>query len=471
MRRKMHLLLIALVLASLAAACGPTPTPEVAEKVVKQTVVVEKEIEVTKEVERVVTPTRKPPGPTVIEVITQERWAPYVEKAVQVWNADHPDQQVELDALVLGYPDLRSKIITAAAGGKAPDLSLIDCIWVPEFAEAQYLVPLDELDPDWVDDVAKEDWYEGLTDQTSYDGQLYGLVTQTGTEHLYYRKDWFSAEGIQPPETWDELVEAALYFQQEDIREKYGMGDFSLGVLSSVKGGEATTVRWLMVLWSRGGTVFEDDQVVINGPEGKGALELFYDLVNTHKVVSPQSITWAWDETRKLFGAGKTAMFLGGSYEWAAIQDQTGWDLETMKANVGFIPMPAGPDGSPTTGTGGMAYSIYRQSENPELTFEILKLIVGEDLMYEFADATGQVPPRQSVTEMLDPEEDWFLYNDAQLMVYARPRPGSAVYPRVSEQIAMMLENAVGGAMTVDEALDQAAEAISLITGLPRKYE
>jgi multiple sugar transport system substrate-binding protein len=118
-----------------------------------------------------------------------------------------------------------------------------------------------------------------------------------------------------------------------------------------------------------------------------------------------------------------------------------------------------------------MAYSIYRQSESPELTFEILKLIVGEDLMYEFADATGQVPPRQSVTEMLDPEEDWFLYNDAQLMVYARPRPGSAVYPRVSERIAMMLENAVGGTMTVDEALDQAAEAISLITGLPRKYE
>jgi hypothetical protein len=40
-----------IVLLALVAGCGPTPTPEVVEKVVKETVVVEKEVEVTKEVE------------------------------------------------------------------------------------------------------------------------------------------------------------------------------------------------------------------------------------------------------------------------------------------------------------------------------------------------------------------------------------------------------------------------------------
>jgi branched-chain amino acid transport system substrate-binding protein len=56
---------------SLLAACGPTPTPEVVEKVVKETVVVEKEVEVTKvvekevEVEVAVTPTPPPARPTI----------------------------------------------------------------------------------------------------------------------------------------------------------------------------------------------------------------------------------------------------------------------------------------------------------------------------------------------------------------------------------------------------------------------
>jgi len=54
-----------IALLALVAGCGPTPTPEVVEKVVKETVVVEKEVEVTKEVEVEVvvtaTPEPKPP--------------------------------------------------------------------------------------------------------------------------------------------------------------------------------------------------------------------------------------------------------------------------------------------------------------------------------------------------------------------------------------------------------------------------
>jgi hypothetical protein len=39
------------VLLALVAGCGPAPTPEVVKEVVKETVVVEKEVEVTKEVQ------------------------------------------------------------------------------------------------------------------------------------------------------------------------------------------------------------------------------------------------------------------------------------------------------------------------------------------------------------------------------------------------------------------------------------
>ena len=54
------LLGILVVLTLLVASCGPTPTPEVIEKVVKETVVVEKEVEVTKVVEKEVVVTATP---------------------------------------------------------------------------------------------------------------------------------------------------------------------------------------------------------------------------------------------------------------------------------------------------------------------------------------------------------------------------------------------------------------------------
>ncbi|MDH4136174.1 MAG: hypothetical protein OEW09_05580, partial [Anaerolineae bacterium] len=65
MKSKLWMIVTLLVVIAMLAACGPAPTPEVIEKVVKETVVVEKEVEVevTKEVqvevekEVVVTPT------------------------------------------------------------------------------------------------------------------------------------------------------------------------------------------------------------------------------------------------------------------------------------------------------------------------------------------------------------------------------------------------------------------------------
>ncbi len=60
---------VSLILVTVAVQCGPAPTPEVVEKVVKETVVVKEEVEVTKvvevekEVEVVVTPTPTEPPP------------------------------------------------------------------------------------------------------------------------------------------------------------------------------------------------------------------------------------------------------------------------------------------------------------------------------------------------------------------------------------------------------------------------
>jgi peptide/nickel transport system substrate-binding protein len=75
------LLTLSLILVTVAVQCGPAPTPEVVEKVVKETVVVKEEVvkEVEKEVvkEVVVTPTPEPPTPMpsyAIEFKNPDMW-------------------------------------------------------------------------------------------------------------------------------------------------------------------------------------------------------------------------------------------------------------------------------------------------------------------------------------------------------------------------------------------------------------
>jgi multiple sugar transport system substrate-binding protein len=378
---------------------------------------------------------------TVLKVFTQPRWAPYLKKAQLKWDKIHPQNRIKLQILELGYPQLRSKLITAAGGDNAPDFSLIDVVWIAEFVEAGYLKSIDELDSAWVDTVFCQDWYQSLVNAVSYQNHIYGLVTQTGTEHLYYRRDWFWQEGIEPPETWQQLIDVATHFQQDFIRKKYKLGDHAMDLLGGVRGGESTAARWLLSLWSANGKIFDKyNGVIFDDFPARMALELYYDLIHKYKVVSQRCITWDWQHPRKLFGAGKIALFVGGSYEWTMLQKQTGWDDQTMREKIGFIPFPAATVGQKVVGTGGMAYCIFKQSHNQKLALEFLKKVLSDQLLSNFCITTNQTPPRKSVVASLDSSKHWFLWKNAQMLKWARSRPTSPIYPKFSEQIQKMLE-------------------------------
>ena len=81
---------IVVVLALLIVACGPAPTPEVIEKVVKETVVVEKEVEVTKVVEKevVVTASPEPGMVTFVSWAEEEFEQEAIEKMLEAFEAD-----------------------------------------------------------------------------------------------------------------------------------------------------------------------------------------------------------------------------------------------------------------------------------------------------------------------------------------------------------------------------------------------
>ena len=114
MVRWIFILMSVVILGLGAAACGPAPTPEVVEKVVKETVVVEKEMEVTKEVEVVVTPTPLPPPEEVVEpvVVTFMSWA---EDDFEVWALQELVSRFEE-----AYPGIKvdAEIVTAEGVGQ-----------------------------------------------------------------------------------------------------------------------------------------------------------------------------------------------------------------------------------------------------------------------------------------------------------------------------------------------------------------
>ena len=99
-------------------------------------------------------------------MIPEEKWAITLQKDARIWNEQNRDRQVKLDLLLVGHPEFRFKIGSAVASGNAPDFSLIDSVWVAQFAKDRFLIPLDEIDPEWANNDYKQDFFPVFVKET-----------------------------------------------------------------------------------------------------------------------------------------------------------------------------------------------------------------------------------------------------------------------------------------------------------------
>jgi ABC-type glycerol-3-phosphate transport system substrate-binding protein len=162
-------------------------------------------------------------------------------------------------------------------------------------------------------------------------------------------------------------------------------------------------------------------------------------------------------------------MSIGGSYEGALIRAASGWSEREFLARVGFVPIPAGPEGGQATVLGGLSYGIFRQSPHPARALALLECAFRPEVLRVFCAQTGQYPPTISATQSLMAETEPFLHATAQFFKYARPRWPIAEYARVSAQLVHMFESAIVGQATPEDAVARAAAVIAGITGLPER--
>jgi len=413
------------------------------------------------------TPAQEAAGEAALRVVvSDERWQEPLEGAAALWNADHPDDPVELDFQVVPLSDLRSTLIAAVGRGEAPDISVLDSVWGAEFAHQQYLYPLDEVDPAWLQNNG-DTFFPAVLEANCYQGHPYGVPIGADVRVLWYRQDWLAAEGLTPPTTWDELVAVGVHFRQPDVRARYGLGPHPLVFVGGRRGGETTTYQLLPFLWAVGADLIAGGRVVLDSPQSHRAITFLRSLVHEHHLASPQVTDYAWDQAAHTFAAGEAVLALGGTYEGFFIRRMAGWDEAELLERVGFVPIPAGPGGQPTALVGGMSYVVYRQSRMPEKASSLLELTGHPEILKPFCVRTGHVPPRIPVAKTLNPDEDGFLARTIPLLKQARARPSIPEYARVSEQFQSLIEDCLTGRRSVDQAVSLTAEKISAITGLP----
>jgi multiple sugar transport system substrate-binding protein len=273
-----------------------------------------------------------PTAATAGEAINYTAWSAAVDQVESHIHAFQKATGIAVNYANFPGAQFRSTLVTKFASNEPLDLIWMNDAWTPEFAEAGWITPIDDV-PELMkynDDVRKY-----CIDAMRYKGRQYGLVYYTDHMSFMYNKEMLEKAGFeQPPATWDEVVRQSLKLKQ------MGLVEFPLMLA-------LTADAWLIEMigpfvYSFGGTYTDQDGMSTLRDAKNGALAAatwMRDAINTHKIVSPGAVTTSEIDALKAFGTGKSAFAILPSYRIRVLNDPA---QAKVAGNVRISLMPAG---------------------------------------------------------------------------------------------------------------------------------
>lgn len=273
------------------------------------------------------------------------------------------------------------------------DVLMMDSFWVPEYVAKQVALPLDdfvnnpELTPaffDWEDILPAFRNGLGMSN-----GQIYGVPFAGETRFLAYRKDLFEKYGQKVPETLDEMLEVARFFN--------GKEEGLFGIGHRAKTGIFFASGWLTHIYNFGDGFVDQQNWTsrMTEPDVQQSLEWFTELLKT---APPDVLNYTHEEATSAFNTGKAAMWFDSTAIVPWLEDP---ERSQVVGKVGYSKGPVGPNGSGGGTLAGWDFALSPDSKNQECAWAYVLYMTSKEMAPQYV-ANGGVPGRTST--LMDPE-------------------------------------------------------------------
>jgi ABC-type glycerol-3-phosphate transport system substrate-binding protein len=247
---------------------------------------------------------------------------PSVVAVQRGWVSGFAEENPDVRIILEGAPNtvINQRIATYVQAGAPLDVIHADPGSVARLAAAGLLEPLDEV-------VGRLGGREAFLPGRLliHEDRVFAINQAASVPVLHYRKDVFAAAGLNPPETWDDLIYAARTIHSPDMA----------GI--ALPGGEnrATTIYSGIMLWQNCGDFFNRNlEVTIDNERTHGALRFYADLL---QYAPPDAAAWGFTEPIESFWAGRAAML----FYWHGL-DLTFSQNPALVENIGVVAAPEG---------------------------------------------------------------------------------------------------------------------------------
>jgi ABC-type glycerol-3-phosphate transport system substrate-binding protein len=302
---------------------------------------------------------------------------------------------VKINYVEVPFLELPPKLLTAATTGSGPDIVQYNG------ADAQRLFiagAITDMDAYW-QAYEDRDLY-GAGAIAMADGKVIGSQSYANLIALAYNKGILDELGIDVPVTIDEF-DAALATIAEN-------SDY---VPLQIPGTPAIEGDWIAKPFFAGAGV---DYTNLDSAEALAVFEMVESWIK-NGYTSPDSVSMSQNDGEPNFLAGNTAFMVPGNWQITSLRDNS--DFE-----VGYVRMPAGPEGS-IVYLGGEMLSLGAFGENPDLAWELLRAnYYSAEAQAELVEKTGSIPIRGDALALADSFE-------SAIEVYAAAAGDSVALP------------------------------------------
>ncbi len=325
---------------------------------------------------------------TVKEAKTEKEqlviWSYYETKAQQdglnwlVDNFNLYQDTYELKWEYVPMTDFMKKLTMAYTEEALPDIALIDN---PNLSVCIQMGMCEELTAFLNDLQVEENYYPSTLETVSYEGKKYGLPAVCNNVALIYNKQMLEEAKITPPETWDELKEAAYLLTNENHN----------GFLLSAIEGEQGAFQLLPWILSTGEA---KDSI---GETGTGKAFEYLNELMEEGYMSKNCVNLSQTDVARAFINEETAMMENGPWVLSML-DESGIDYGISKLPI---------DQKSSVIVGGEDFTVMK-GKNLDGAKEFLNYYNQNPIMAKFCEMTSVLPTKINVPEFKGENMDIF---------------------------------------------------------------
>ena len=323
------------------------------------------------------------------------------------FEKENPDIKVEFMHIPQNY---FQKIHLLFASNTAPDVIFINNLYLPVYANAGVLEPLN---------LSSNQFYGQAIEALSFKGELYAIPRDVSNLVIYYNKDIFDKKHIPYPSqdwTFSEFLNTA-----EKLTDKNTFG------ISF----EEDPLFYLPYLMSNGGGILPDE---INKQESQNALNFYADLRKKYHV-APRKSDSASATMAQMFLQGRLGMYLSGRWMVPKIREEAEFDWDITQ-------FPKGTKGS-IVQLDASGWAVSKSSKHKKEALKLVEFLSSKQSIEKFVKSGLIVPARKDVGNskiFLDGQKPENAKIFLDIIQTSKPTPVTVDYREILDKLKKDME-------------------------------